>query len=212
MAKTKQIRSSSASKSKAKAAPAPKKAIKKAPPARKAGPIRPTAAQAAATKKAVKKAPVKPKNNVTPKSSTKTLDLCLILDCTASMGSWIERSKDTLYQIIESVKTENKGLKVRVSFVAYRDIGEHNRFDVTDFTEDIALLKNKITSQRAMGGADMPEDVQGGFNKALGLSWSADSIKSAFHIADAPGHGKDIYDGGSFGDSYPKGSPDGFKI
>lgn len=31
----------------------------------------------------------------------------------------------------------------------------------------------------------------------------------AFHIADAPGHGKDICD---FGDNHPKGSPDGFKI
>lgn len=38
----------------------------------------------------------------------------------------------------------------------------------------------------------MPEDVQGGYHKALGLSWEKDSIKSAFHIADAPGHGEDI--------------------
>ena len=30
-------------------------------------------------------------------------------------------------------------------------------------------------------------------------------------ICDAPGHGDDIT-GGGFGDSYPKGSPDGFKI
>lgn len=63
----------------------------------------------------------------------------------------------------------------------------------------------------------MPEDVQGGYNKALGLSWEADSIKSAFHIADAPGHGKDINGSnasifGSCFDSYPAGSPEGFKI
>jgi hypothetical protein len=32
----------------------------------------------------------------------------------------------------------------------------------------------------------------------------------AFHIFDAPGHGKDICPGG--GDNYPKGSPDGHKI
>lgn len=55
----------------------------------------------------------------------------------------------------------------------------------------------------------MPEDVQGGFNKALTLSWTKDSVKTAFHIADAPGHGKDIC---ACSDSYPKGSPDGFKI
>ena len=55
----------------------------------------------------------------------------------------------------------------------------------------------------------MPEDVQGGFHKALGMSWESDSIKSIFHIADAPGHGEGM---SGWGDSYPKGSPDGHKL
>jgi hypothetical protein len=42
---------------------------------------------------------------------------------------------------------------------------------VTDFNEDIDLVKKKIESQPAIGGGDTPEDVQGGFNKALNLSW-----------------------------------------
>lgn len=42
------------------------------------------------------------------------------------------------------------------------------------------------------------------------MAWDADSIKTAFHIFDAPGHGKDICPGG--GDDYPGGSPDGHKI
>lgn len=33
-----------------------------------------------------------------------SLDMCLLLDCTASMGTWIERSKDTLKEIITNVK------------------------------------------------------------------------------------------------------------
>jgi len=41
------------------------------------------------------------------------------------------------------------------------------------------------------------------------MDWTAGSIKQAFHIFYAPGHGKDICDSG---DSYPDGSPDGFKI
>ena len=125
------------------------------------------------------------------------------------MYSWIQRSKDTLSQIIDHVKLSNKGLTVRVSFVAYRDVQDHNRFDVTDFTENIDLVKKKINEQPASGGGDFPEDVQGGFNKALGLSWKTGSVKSAFHIADAPGHGKDIC---GYGDNHPKGSPDGYKI
>ena len=80
---------------------------------------------------------------------------------------------------------------------------------MTDFTNDIDLVKANINKQAATGGGDFPEDVQGGFNKALSLKWRADSVKMAFHIADAPGHGKDICD---WGDNHPKGSPDGFKI
>ena len=46
-------------------------------------------------------------------------------------------------------------------------------------------------------------------HKALGMSWEKDSIKSIFHIADAPGHGEGM---GGWGDRYPKGSPDGHKL
>ena len=126
------------------------------------------------------------------------------------MYSWIKRSKDTLYAIIEEVCKSNEGLKVKVGFVAYRDVQDGKlRFDVTEFTDDIELVKNNIDKQQATGGGDFPEDVQGGFNKALKLKWSSDSVKMAFHIADAPGHGKEICD---IGDNHPKGSPDGFKI
>ena len=57
---------------------------------------------------------------------------------------------------------------------------------------------------------DWPEDVQGGFHLALTeMSWSEESAKFAFHIADAPGHGRDICD---TVDLFPGGSPDGHKI
>ena len=77
-----------------------------------------------AAPKAVKKAPVAPKRNAktVSRGGSKFLDLCLILDCTGSMYSWIQRSKDTLHQIIDSVRKENAGLEVRVAFVAYRDV------------------------------------------------------------------------------------------
>jgi len=42
------------------------------------------------------------------------------------------------------------------------------------------------------------------------MDWEENSIKTAFHIFDAPGHGKDICPTG--GDNYPGGSPDGYKI
>ncbi len=134
------------------------------------------------------------------------------MDCTSSMSSWIARSKDTLKEIIDTVKSQNTGLKVRVAFVGYRDIKDSQRFTIQEFTEDIELVKKFISKTQATGGADMPEDVQGGLNKALNLKWIDHSIKQAFMICDAPGHGKDINGFSGFGDDYPNGSPDGFKI
>ena len=168
-----------------------------------------------APKTIAKATPVKKtlKKNEGKADQDQTLDLCLLMDCTSSMSSWIVRSKDTLKEIIDSVKSQNPALKVRVAFVGYRDIRETHRFSIQEFSEDIELVKKFISSTQAEGGADMPEDVQGGFNKALNLKWMDHSIKQAFMICDAPGHGEDINGfKGFFGDDYPNGSPEGFKI
>jgi len=92
------------------------------------------------------------------------LDLCLLLDCTGSMESWIQRSKDTLKEIIDTVKKDNPALQVRVCFVGYRDIRDHYRFSLMDFSDDLAAVKTFIGGVTANGGGDFPEDVQGGFN------------------------------------------------
>ena len=73
--------------------------------------------------------------------SSKTLDLCLLLDCTASMSSWIQRSKDTLKVIIDNVKVDNPDLEVRVCFVGYRDVKVIPRFSIHEFTNDLDKIK-----------------------------------------------------------------------
>ena len=125
------------------------------------------------------------------------------------MGSWIQRSKDTLKQIIQQVKEENKSLTVRVCFIGYRDVQDKPRFEIFKFSEDLDGAVKFIATMRATGGGDAPEDVQGGLNQALKMEWTEGSIKQLFLICDAPGHGKDIWDGH---DNHPKGSPDGYKI
>ncbi len=150
----------------AKAPKAPAKTITKsrAAPAKKA-----TAApkKTAAPKVTVSAKTLAAQQKKADKDSAKQLDLCLLLDCTSSMSSWIERSKDTLKQIIDHVKNENPGLTVRVCFVGYRDIRDSERFTIQPFTDNIDQVKSFIANTRATGGADFPEDVQGGFNKAL---------------------------------------------
>ena len=104
--------------------------------------------------KAMKKAPVvkkvnaksnKPEPKKKERSTTasekttqaKTLEVCLLLDETGSMSSWIQRSKETLKGIIENVKKDYAGLKVRVSFVGYRDVQDKPRFEIFEFSEDL---------------------------------------------------------------------------
>ena len=182
----------------------------------------------AAATKTIKKSPAKEKvakakkDVVTKdaKNSRKTakdvdghkyLDLGLLLDCTSSMSSWIERAKQTLIEIIGNVKASCEGkLIVRVSFIGYRDHCDRQRFTIKGFTEDILDVKNFIAKTRAEGGGDWPEDVVGGMRKCLDQDWLLDSKKQVFHIFDAPCHGNKYHSG--FGDSYPKGSPEGLEL
>ena len=69
-------------------APAAKKVISK----RASAQPKKVAKKSPATTKAVKKEPVRPKKTALTREDralAKTLDLCLILDCTGSMSSWI---------------------------------------------------------------------------------------------------------------------------
>jgi len=61
------------------------------------------------------------------------------------MQVWIERSKDTLKEIINNVKKFNPELEVRVCFIGYRDIRDEVRFTVQDFTDNIEDVKAFIS-------------------------------------------------------------------
>lgn len=56
-----------------------------------------------------------------------TLEIALLMDCTSSMASWIQKAKETLIQIIEKIIQDCKdegNLAVRVCFIGYRDIND----------------------------------------------------------------------------------------
>jgi len=129
MAKATKKTTTSATKAKKTISKPEKVALTKAAKASKATKAAPAAKEVKEPAKG-RKAPVKA-------SEQKSLDVCLLLDETASMMSWIERSKETLKGIIANVKEDYNGLKVRVAFVGYRDIGDKPRFEVFQFSEDL---------------------------------------------------------------------------
>lgn len=141
----------------------------------------------------------------------KILDLLLIMDCTASMSSWIQHCKNTLIDVLDS-SSEEDGSIVRVAFIGYRDFcsSEKDRYDIHDFTYDHESMKTYISGRKAMGGGDGPEDVCGALYHGLNLNWIEDSIKVTFFCADAPCHGDKYHDTSS--DNYPLGNPAGLVL
>lgn len=134
------------------------------------------------------------------------------MDCTSSMSSWIKKAKETLNKIIDQIIEECKeegNLKVRVCFVGYRDIKDGERFTIKPFTDDVNAIKTFIANTGASGGADEPEDLQGGLKLALLQDWTEEASKRVFIISDAPCHGREYH---NCRDDYPNGSPDGLKL
>jgi hypothetical protein len=141
-----------------------------------------------------------------------SLDLALVCDCTGSMSSWMTRAKETLRSIIHNVLKSHEGLHVRIAFIGYRDFCDGPRqYAVHEFTTQIDKIRNFINSQPATGGGDMPEDVVGGYSKMCDLDWKAET-RIAFHICDAPAHGRQYHNDNTTWDTYPKGSPSGISL
>lgn len=136
----------------------------------------------------------------------KTLDMMFIIDCTGSMGSWIEACKREIKSIIDCIRNQFFNIQIRVSIVAYRDHCDGNQIaEIFPFSQNIEACQQFIKKLVATGGGDGPEDVAGGFENALKQDWQGQS-RYAILLADAPCHGKkytDMYD------NYPQGDPKG---
>ncbi|KRX09371.1 hypothetical protein PPERSA_04677 [Pseudocohnilembus persalinus] len=153
------------------------------------------------------------------------VEICFLIDTTASMGSYITESKNSMKNIINQISEKVKGTKFEIKFgvVCYRDHCDDRQGSYLvqgkDFEKDIDIIINYINTVDSRGGGDTPEAVVDGINQALQLSWSKNenswggSQRIIFHIADAPPHG-DIYkeEGSYRGDDHPNGCPCGLKF
>jgi len=134
-----------------------------------------------------------------------SVDLCFCMDCTSSMGVYIEAAKNSIRDIVKGIRSTNGNLKIRLAVVGYRDLCDGDkRFEVLDFTADTSIFENFITNLQAIGGGDAPEDMAGGIQKVNELSWSQPT-RVVYLIADAPCHGTEFSVG--LGDTYPSGTP-----
>jgi len=156
------------------------------------------------TKKAVMNSIAKVSKN----RSATDLDLMFIMDCTSSMSSYISQCKRDINEIVRTIKEENNGVKVRISFVGYRDFDQGDRsMSVLGFTKEVEVFEKFMLGVRAAGGGDAAEDMAGGFEQVLKQSWGNNSTKVGIIICDAPCHGRKFQPNLNSSDDQPNGDP-----
>jgi hypothetical protein len=136
------------------------------------------------------------------------VDLCFLVDCTGSMGSYIEAVKNNVKQLRDDLVEQYKGCDIRFAFVRYTDYDvASNRTTFINFTKDQATFYQFVSGISANGGGDGPEDIMGGLKVALNnLSWRPAGSRVLVHIADCPCHGTMYH---NMPDNYPNGDREG---
>jgi hypothetical protein len=145
--------------------------------------------------------------NMAQPGEISTMDVCIGMDVTGSMGTWINASRETVIDAVNELRTNFPSCTFRLSFVGYRDFGDEEQFVVIPFTEQIETVQQQIEDIYASGGNDTPEDVAGALEKITGLEWTGQK-KLIFFVSDAPPHGTE-YHPITMGDRFPEGDPNG---
>jgi len=118
-----------------------------------------------------------------------SVDILFILDTTGSMGDEIQQLQDNIYSIFTRIHNQYKFLPLRFGLILYRDRGDKYLVQKFDFTESIEEFQIYLDRVESGGGGDNPEDIQIALKESLqSLSWSANNLKIAFLVADAPPH------------------------
>jgi hypothetical protein len=115
------------------------------------------------------------------------VDVVFAVDTTGSMGGLIEGAKRTVWSIATHIRKTDPNAELRVGLVAYRDLGDD--YVTRDFalTSDLDAVFTELSSYRAAGGGDTPEDVDAALDDTLHkMRWRDDAKKLVFLVGDAP--------------------------
>ncbi len=134
-----------------------------------------------------------------------TVKICFVMDCTESMGPWMQAAKDHIQELIYDARETYLDASFDVAFVGYRDYGSKQQHIVFDFMGPEELVRH-IRPIKPKDGDDEAEDVAWGLFYASKLNWGEAGVKMIYHIGDAPAHG-DFFTRRHVSDRYPEGDP-----
>jgi hypothetical protein len=120
------------------------------------------------------------------------VDLCFVIDTTASMSPFILEAQRQLLDTISALGAKS-GIDLKVGLVEYRDHPPQDNSFVTrinPLTSDIKGMQKVINKLRADGGGDAPEAVYDGIEAACKhMKWRDHSCRFTLLVGDAPPHG-----------------------
>lgn len=64
---------------------------------------------------------MQPQKSSNGQSASVVLDVCFLVDCTGSMGPYIEEVKKRIKEVVAALQAAHGALDLRVGFVGYRD-------------------------------------------------------------------------------------------
>ncbi len=123
--------------------------------------------------------------------SVDAVDIALVIDATGSMGDELEYLKVELRNIARTIERSFPRVDQRFALVVYRDDGDDFVSRSFDFS-NLSRFEDQLGRQSAGGGGDYPEAMDAALEDAADLSWSRDSAKVVFLVADAPPHAQQM--------------------
>jgi outer membrane protein OmpA-like peptidoglycan-associated protein len=112
------------------------------------------------------------------------IDFIVILDVTATMGSYISAIKNNVEKFVANI--EAKGIDYRIGLIMYTDIIEK----IYQPTPNVKDFNNWLSSANAFGGGDDKENALEALATASKLRFRPGVNKIAILITDAPYHQK----------------------
>jgi Mg-chelatase subunit ChlD len=121
------------------------------------------------------------------KGTGKDIDVVFAVDTTGSMGGLIEGAKRTVWSIATHIRKTDPNANIRIGLVAYKDIGDEYVTRPFSLTTDLDSVFTELSSYRASGGGDTPENVDAALYDTLHkMQWRAGAKKLVFLVGDAP--------------------------
>jgi Mg-chelatase subunit ChlD len=119
------------------------------------------------------------------------IEVCFVLDTTASMSGLIEGAKQKIWSIANDMISAKPTPELKIGLVGYRDRGDDYVIRSFGLTDDIDAMYGRLSAFAAGGGGDTPESVNEALDEAINkMKWSADRdvLKIVFLVGDAPPH------------------------